>query len=413
MNATRRPSRTITCTRFFVLTLLGLWVVVLLKVTVWSGPSGDGKVDDALERAPLRRGSTVSEGVENPPLLRRETSQDRKDAVQGPEESDTSSSLHGSRSFLEPNCPEIPDKNYPMEWPILDVVKNWNPDVTEIPPRHFMSICRFDYATQLDAARAYRDAEVPFVVRNVPKMASTVKNWASLKYLTSRLGQTRSYMAEYSENNHFMYFTNKPNAPKGWKPPVETRRLTFPAWVEFAKEHENVQAKSLDTPHYYFRFDTSSAPWLREDLGVLTATGDRDGLFIVDRKSARGIFCRFGMRGIVAAAHYDGSRNFVTVMGGLRRYMISAPKNCEFMHLFPKNHPSGRHSQVDWSAPDLEKYPNFPQARVSELVLEPGDFLYIPSGWLHYVMSLNMNWQCNARSGKGKGRAGDLSHCGF
>jgi hypothetical protein len=50
---------------------------------------------------------------------------------------------------------------------------------------------------------------------------------------------------------------------------------------------------------------------------------------------------------------------------------------------------------------------------VSEVILEGGDFLYIPSGWLHYVMSLNINWQCNARSGKSEGQAGDLSRCNF
>jgi len=50
---------------------------------------------------------------------------------------------------------------------------------------------------------------------------------------------------------------------------------------------------------------------------------------------------------------------------------------------------------------------------VSEVILEAGDLLYIPSGWVHYVMSLNINWQCNARSGKSQGQVGELSRCGF
>mmetsp|Transcript_43704 Transcript_43704/g.98806 ORF Transcript_43704/g.98806 Transcript_43704/m.98806 type:complete len:262 (-) Transcript_43704:174-959(-) len=201
--------------------------------------------------------------------------------------------------------------------------------------------------------------------------------------------------------------------PKGWEPPNENRKLTFPAWVDFAKRHENASAES---PHYYFRFSSTgpkAAEWLRGDLSVLTPQGDEDKFFLVDSTRTRGIFCRFGMRGVVSAGHFDRTRNFITVMGGLRRYIISAPKNCEFMYLLPRSHPSERHSQVDWSAVDLEKYLDFPQAKVSELILEPGDFLYIPSGWLHYVMSLNMNWQCNAGSGAGRGRVGDLDRCGF
>ena len=47
------------------------------------------------------------------------------------------------------------------------------------------------------------------------------------------------------------------------------------------------------------------------------------------------------------------------------------------------------------------------------MILSPGDFMYIPSGWIHYVMSLNTNFQCNARSGKSKGRARDLRRCNF
>lgn len=84
-------------------------------------------------------------------------------------------------------------------------------------------------------------------------------------------------------------------------------------------------------------------------------------------------------------------------------------------YLYPKSHPSGRHSQVDWSAKDIDetKYPKFSQGKVSEVILGAGDLMYIPSGWIHYVMNLNINWQCNARSGKSKGQVGDLTPCGF
>mmetsp|Transcript_30384 Transcript_30384/g.39167 ORF Transcript_30384/g.39167 Transcript_30384/m.39167 type:complete len:124 (+) Transcript_30384:1413-1784(+) len=123
------------------------------------------------------------------------------------------------------------------------------------------------------------------------------------------------------------------------------------------------------------------------------------------------------MAKIVAAAHYDGSRNYVAIMGGLRRYMISSPKNCEFLYLYPKGHPSNRHSQVDWSDINYNmnnKYPKFEKATVSEVILKAGDIMYIPSGWIHYVMSLNINWQCNSRSGKSKGGQDIYLHkCGF
>ena len=35
-----------------------------------------------------------------------------------------------------------------------------------------------------------------------------------------------------------------------------------------------------------------------------------------------GINCRFGMKGVAAAAHYDGGRNFVAMLRGRKRYAL-------------------------------------------------------------------------------------------
>lgn len=65
------------------------------------------------------------------------------------------------------NCPSVPPEDYPKSWPVTDIITNWNPnDVTTLTPRHrdvYHSLCIFDYGTQLEVARVYRDKEVPFV----------------------------------------------------------------------------------------------------------------------------------------------------------------------------------------------------------------------------------------------------------
>jgi hypothetical protein len=40
-----------------------------------------------------------------------------------------------------------------------------------------------------------------------------------------------------------------------------------------------------------------------------------------------------------------------------------------------------------------------PQAPAAELVLGPGDLLYLPSFWFHYIVSLDKSVQCNSRAG--------------
>ena len=102
---------------------------------------------------------------------------------------------------------------------------------------------------------------------------------------------------------------------------------------------------------------------------------------------SKGVHCRFGYAGIIAEAHFDGSRNIVVELGGppsstghansgRRRYVMAKPSECANTYLLPKGHPSGRHSAIDWSRPvDLQKFPLWSQMRGFEVILEPGDAL--------------------------------------
>ena len=111
--------------------------------------------------------------------------------------------------------------------------------------------------------------------------------------------------------------------------------------------------------------------------------------------------------------HFDGSRNSIVVLGGERRYILSHPDQCSNLALYPKDHPSGRHSAVDWSNPDLDSYPQFAQARTNEVVLQAGDVLYLPTNWFHYIISLELNFQCNTRSGINSEYMRPINKCGF
>ena len=47
------------------------------------------------------------------------------------------------------NCSSFglkPPKDYPRDYFLTDIVQNWPPDSILVPPRHFMSLCRFDYS---------------------------------------------------------------------------------------------------------------------------------------------------------------------------------------------------------------------------------------------------------------------------
>lgn len=116
---------------------------------------------------------------------------------------------------------------------------------------------------------------------------------------------------------------------------------------------------------------------------------------------------------LLAECHYDGTPNFAASLGGLRRWIMAAPSECDKLYLLQRESASSRHSEVDWSAPDDQKFPKFKETRANEIILQPGDVLYVPSYWFHYIVSLNVNFQCNCRSGRNNIRYSQIIHkCG-
>jgi hypothetical protein len=62
------------------------------------------------------------------------------------------------------------------------------------------------------------------------------------------------------------------------------------------------------------------------------------------------------MRGVIAESHFDAGRNMVAMMKGSKRYILQPPSECFNIYLLPQGHPSSRHSEVNWSNPDLQGY---------------------------------------------------------
>ena len=128
----------------------------------------------------------------------------------------------------------------------------------------------------------------------------------------------------------------------------------------------------------------------------------------------RGVNCRFWMKGVIAAAHFDSRRNYIAMIRGRKRYLLSPPSQCNQMHLFPKGHPSARHSTVLWSnITEVSKYDDLYNAPATEVVLSMGEMMYLPSFWFHYIISQDASIQCNARSGESNAGKRDIAQCCF
>ncbi len=374
------------------------------------------------------------------------------------------------------NCPITPTMEYPKAWKSTDVLSNWNPnDVATTSQRDvYQGLCVFDYQTQYSAALNYRNLEKPFVIRNDPQVTAVARRWGGdPEYLHRVFGDVKEYRTERSPSNQFIYYRIRgKHHPKGYKPPPNDEiDMPFGEWLEYALEKDGIALGDQDLiekskvlkerrmsliehhhqstdedplvvdelevdekrmndansegakeeKYYYFRLnadirsDKKENRFIYKELPFFDPRTKKDSQFyIVNPLEERGINCRFGMRGITAANHFDMSRNTIAIFGGERRYVLAAPSQCKNMALYPVNHPSLRHSSFDWSNPDeWEDHPEFKDALINEVVLHEGDVLYLPTNWFHFIVNLSLNYQCNARSGTTFESSHEIEDCGF
>ena len=320
--------------------------------------------------------------------------------------------------------PEIP-ANYPYSWNIIDVLTAWNPDQTEIPEKIHQGLCTVDWSDpeQQAIAKVYQQHELPFLVKNHAEIWKTAERWSHPDYLQDLMGGMTTYRNEHSLNNHMMYWKLRKrgpsNKPVGWEPPTEDVDLSFADWYRKAMALEK-EADPVHAEHFYLRLNgvpDGKGAFLYNELPFFLPIPAAEGsIFMVEPNMARGINCRLGSKGIIAEMHYDSSRNFILLLGGQKRYILAHPNQCVNMELFPMGHPSARHSAVNWSDPNSwtdNNHKHFQNAQVNEVVLQAGDGLYLPTVWMHFIVSLSMNYQCNARSGTTHEYDRHIEACGF
>lgn len=356
--------------------------------------------------------------------------------------------FHHSDQVVEPydiyNCPFDPPAHYPYEWNLVQILKDWPADDVRVPDHIYQGLCVFDYQKDYDKALNYRNKEQPFVVENDPSVARTVERWHQPGYMENMLAGIK-HRTEYNTNNHFL-FQMPPGGASGMRGLSKATqdklnnlednhgrkahlqneemipksiRMSYKTWLQHANASKAV---SSNEEHWYYRLIGCGymAPDGSCDAGSTEALFDelpyfqpKANLYVGDPDEQKGIHCRFGMQGVIAENHFDGSRNSIALLRGKRRYILAHPENCDKLTLLPMKHPSARHSAIDYTKPDLETYPEFAQATSNEVVLQAGQVLYLPTNWFHFIVSLDLNMQCNTRSGITDHYMTPIHKCGF
>jgi hypothetical protein len=118
---------------------------------------------------------------------------------------------------------------------------------------------------------------------------------------------------------------------------------------------------------------------LLDDIGTLPDFCDRSQL-------ARRASFWFGPAGTVTPLHHDTIMLCHTQIVGRKRWRFISPLQTPLLY----NH-FDVYSPVDLDQPDLARYPLFARATVLDVVVEPGETVFLPLGWWHQVRSLDVS----------------------
>ena len=81
-----------------------------------------------------------------------------------------------------------------------------------------------------------------------------------------------------------------------------------------------------------------------------------------------------------------GRPGVIAQVAGRKRYRLIPAAQWHRVH-----NREGVFSEVDAARPDLDRYPEFRDATVLDFVLEPGEVLFMPVGWWHHVLALDVS----------------------
>lgn len=106
-------------------------------------------------------------------------------------------------------------------------------------------------------------------------------------------------------------------------------------------------------------------------------------------------FMFFGAKDIKVRIHQDMdmSNVMLTQFYGRKKVVLVHPDYSPLLYKLPFN----THSLIDLDTPDYQKYPGLRYIETMECVLEPGDTLFMPSGYWHYITYLDGGFSVSYR----------------
>jgi hypothetical protein len=109
--------------------------------------------------------------------------------------------------------------------------------------------------------------------------------------------------------------------------------------------------------------------------------------YLDDKRDAGWTSMWFGPAGTVTPLHHDTANVLFCQVFGRKRIRLFPAFELFMTHTM--HH--GVYSSIDAEEPDLETFPEFAEASMKEVVLSPGEALFLPVSWWHHVRAMEVS----------------------
>lgn len=217
--------------------------------------------------------------------------------------------------------------------------------------------------TSIDSAtfkKNYFNKKKPVIIKGLAKNWGATKNW-NLDFLLSLKEDKDIFLL----SDNFIQDDNR------------YKKASFKEYIQQLKDAEisNTSVKdyltTLDIFEYY--------PHLKSDI---------DFSFFEKHTKVNDITAWIGPANTISGFHADTANNVYAQIRGKKMFIISSTKFNKTMYPSKKHIYGAVASDVDINNFNSNKFPEFKNNEFKSVVLEPGDVLFVPQNWWHYVQAL-------------------------
>lgn len=217
------------------------------------------------------------------------------------------------------------------------------------------------------------------------------KLW-NIEHLSRKFGHMQSSLKIYKSSDSVFGPNWRIDKPMSgidsiqWETPYVIENVTRKSFFEHLSSKDD---DDLKREFWYYQDDFDGfTEGSFEDIGY-----GLDQIVATPEKVSIGIW--IGEKGVTTHAHYDSYYNVYAQISGRKKFTLVSPMYWMDLKPFPFCHPSFAQSQVGLGGRSQVLFSGINQ---TEIILEPGDILYIPPLWWHEVIALEDSISVNSWS---------------